>query len=305
MNRVLGAISAGLASAIAAGLAGFGAGLLVGRLRAPAPPPAPANPVRDAELDKHGHEKLYDAILATAGGAIDRARTGAQWIETAAAAIVGIYTGLLGFVFVTGDNPLPVRGLAPAVFLAASVALAAFYIAFLTRGRDLAMANVDIVPDSGRRLLAQAASYVEWISASVINRQAFLRGAVVSLAIGVLLLPLPFVSIPDKWAELMPGEFVVQQQTNEEAAADEDALLVLPDPQFTDEIPVELAEIAYQARVDAFVASLDKPPAPDDAAENYVAIWAAIFGAMIVAIVMVVSVTLDLIAWTRRRLFGG
>lgn len=302
MKRVSGAIGGWVWSAIVAALAVFGVGAWIGRRTAP-PPPAAAG--KDPALDKLGHEKLYEAMLATAGGAIDRARSGAQWVETAAAAIIGIYTGVLAAVFVGDSDPLPARGIVPAIFLATSVMLAAFYLAFLTRGRDVAMPNLDSVPDSARRLQAHVASYVEWISAAVTNRQAFLRGAVVSLAFGVLFLPLPFVSIPDRWAELLPGEFEAEVVTPEEAADDEDNLLVLPDPQFTDEVPVELAEIAYQARVDTFVAGLDMPATPNNAAENLFAVWATIFGALTVVIVMMITVILDWIRWIKGRVFGG
>lgn len=284
MNRLRGSVGNVLASIALGLLATFAAGFAAGRQTAAAPKPDPA---RDPALDKLGHEKLFESMLATAGGAIDRARSGAQWIETAAAAIIGIYTGIFGALFVVGTNPLPVRGIVPAIFLAASIVLAAFYLAFLTKGKDVGMPLIDVVPDSARRLQAHVSNYVEWISASVMNRREFLRGAVVSLAFGVLLLPLPFISVPDQWAVYLPGTFEVQDQTGEEAATNDDNLLVLPDPQqFTEEIPVELAEIAYQARVDAFVKASNQAPARNDDAENLFTIYLTGVGVAAVLLTM-------------------
>ena len=148
------------------------------------------------------------------------------------------------------------------------------------------MPLLDAVPDSARRLQAHVSNYVEWISASVMNRREYLRGAVMSLAVGVLLLPLPFVSVPDELAEWLPGDFKAQEQTSEEAAKDDDNLLVVPDPQFTDEIPVELAEIAYQARIDAFVKASSHGPAPNNDAENVLALYLAGLGVVAVLLTM-------------------
>ncbi len=149
------------------------------------------------------------------------------------------------------------------------------------------MPLLDAVPDSARRLQAHVSNYVDWVSASVMNRREFLRGAVMSLAFGVLLLPLPFISIPDEWVVWLPGDFEVEEQTNEEAAGDEEHLLVLPDPQFTDEIPVELADVAYQARVDAFVKASNQAPAANNDAENLFTVWATGLGVAAVALVMI------------------
>jgi hypothetical protein len=80
---------------------------------------------RDAERQKAAWDAEYalrktvhDTRLEVAKAAIERGRAGAEFVRNAAAAIVTLYTGILGVAFATsaGAERLPARGVAPAVF---------------------------------------------------------------------------------------------------------------------------------------------------------------------------------------------
>jgi hypothetical protein len=243
-------------------------------------PDEPTGPVPDEEFEKDFHKKLFDSFVETAAASVERSRNSAQFIQGAAIAISGLYTGALGLVFAVGTNPLPVRGVVPTVFLGAAIALAAFYLAFLTRGKSSDLGEPTDKLPSPNHALNDAVMFIDWIGEAVNRRAPFLRAAVVSLAIGVLLLPVPFVSIHTS--------AVAQDVTADDAA------LVVPEPQFdAPVVSVELAEIAYQARVDHYVASLEESAPADDRAENEVALWATVIGVVIVALTYIISADLD------------
>jgi hypothetical protein len=84
---------------------------------------------RTKELELRG--KYHEEMIKIAGGAIDRSRDSAKFVQTAAAAILTAYAALLGLVFSAEGRPLPVRGVYAAVFLGLAVALAVAYLAFV------------------------------------------------------------------------------------------------------------------------------------------------------------------------------
>src|SRR5947209_1464889 len=55
-------------------------------------------------------QKMQDTLASVAVAGIDRARAGAQFVETAAGAIGGFYTGILALIYVSGAA-LPARGI--------------------------------------------------------------------------------------------------------------------------------------------------------------------------------------------------
>ncbi len=77
-------------------------------------------------------QKLHETLYTVATGSIDRARSGAQFVQTAASAIGVLYTGVLAVIFVS-DTPVPARGFIPTLFLAASIGLATAYLAFVNK----------------------------------------------------------------------------------------------------------------------------------------------------------------------------
>jgi len=228
----------------------------------------PPKPERIEAVDAHAYTEFYDNKLEVSAGAIDRAQAAATFIQGAAAAVAALYTGAIGLIFVA-DNPLPWRGFVSTAFLAGAVVLAAFYIGFLTKGRLVGPPEFREQSDTLERLLILSQKFGEWTANTVRTRQAFLRAAVVSLAVGVLLLPLPFIEVPAS------------------TDAPDPAAITFPKPQF--EEPAELAMIVYQAQVDHFVDNDLKPAPESDEAENRIALGGvgvgviAVFGTLFIS----------------------
>jgi hypothetical protein len=147
----------------------------------------------DAELARGN--VVHDARLEVAKATIDRGRAGAEFVRNAAAAIVTLYTGVLGVAFAaTGDaTPLPSRGLVPAVFLGLAIACASAYAALLTRvpaaSAPVPHANLETFQE--RRLDA----FVAWVTQIALGRVYFLHASVLMLGVGVLFLPAAFLDI--------------------------------------------------------------------------------------------------------------
>ncbi|MBA3687860.1 MAG: hypothetical protein H0W81_03350 [Chloroflexi bacterium] len=175
------------------------------------------------------------------------------------------------------------------MFLAASIGFAAFYLAFLTRGREANLRETTDPVSSPKHALADATVFVGWVQEAVTRRVAFLRAAVVSLAIGVALLPLPFLSVADEWVQWLPGDIAAAQTSEQEAAA-ASSPLILPEPQFdADAWPAEVQAIAYQARVDRYLEALDKPAPATDGAENALALWTTVLGIVMVGLTFLLT----------------
>lgn len=202
-----------------------------------------------SELDKSTNQKLFELALGVSDKALERARAAGTFIQGAAAALGTLYTGILTFVFVAKDNPLPARGLIPTLFFALAVALAAFYAAFISQRGGLEQPATDEVtgddPLSDEvRMYMRVAWYVTWTDGMTRARQSFLRAAVVSLAVGVFLMPVPFFGVgstrdtgtDDKTANASPTPW--------------------PTPAFTG--PPELAAVLYDHQLDEFRAGADK-----------------------------------------------
>jgi superfamily II helicase len=83
----------------------------------------------ESELNKLFHQTVSDV----ARNSIERSRDSAKYVQTAAVAIAGLYSGLLGLVFSITSNPLPIRGVYATAFLGLAVALATAYLAFIKR----------------------------------------------------------------------------------------------------------------------------------------------------------------------------
>jgi hypothetical protein len=158
----------------------------------------------EAEAEAALNKAVHDARLEVAKAAIDRGQSGAEFVRNAAAAIVTLYTGVLGVTFATtkDETPFPARGLAPAVFLGLALVCASAYAALLTQAPQIAAPrpHSQLPVFQERRLNA----FVEWVSKIAMARVYFLHAAVISLGVGVLLLPVPFVAVAD-WVVLAIG----------------------------------------------------------------------------------------------------
>jgi len=139
-------------------------------------------------------EAAHAAYITTAQNSLASSLTRANYVITAAGSIVTLYTGLLALQFSPGGKtPLPARSIFPALFLGGAVAFATFYVAFL---RPIRTAT-ELLPSGlggdipQKRLLA----YMDWCFAGVLARAWSLRLAVISLALGLALLPVGFVQL--------------------------------------------------------------------------------------------------------------
>jgi hypothetical protein len=218
------------------------------------------------DLAKSFHQNIADV----AKGSIDRARDSAKFVQTAATAIATIYTGLLALVFSVTDNPLPLRGVYAGVFLGLSIALSTAYLAYLRK----APPPVSYAPGSSLTTLqlARTGFFMRWINATVNNRSWAIRASVISLAVGVMFVPMAFLtstrppSIPDApVAPTIPA-------TIAEPVADEAAALFAAQ--------VEGYSAAVEARSSAIkTASQAATATSDDEADlNWIATVLAVFG---------------------------
>lgn len=107
------------------------------------------------------------------------------------------YTGVLGLAFATTEHgePLPARGVASAIFLGLALAFASAYAALLARTppppAPTPHAQLEVFQE--RRLNA----FVDWVSSIAFGRLYFLHASVISLGLGVLFLPAPFLDVSD------------------------------------------------------------------------------------------------------------
>jgi hypothetical protein len=168
---------------------------------------------------EHAHDlalrvELFKAYLDVAKGASERAKAAAQFVQTAASAVGTIYAGVLALAF-KAEVPavrLTPRALAAAVFLGLAIAGATWFLAFLTRGRPVA--GPELTGDFEGSQIARLNAFIQWSSELAVRRVSFLRAAVISLAVGIALLPVPFIDpawLPDSqvyWMSLL-GVLVV------------------------------------------------------------------------------------------------
>ena len=115
-------------------------------------------------------------------------------MQGAATAVSGAYVGVLGLTYAVAQNKiLPIRGMIPTLFFGLAIFLAAVYVSFVTRPKD-----VPGLPTDGSlydKQLQRRNTFVVWVSDATFRRRKFLQASVISLGIGAILLPLPFVNI--------------------------------------------------------------------------------------------------------------
>ena len=118
-------------------------------------------------------------------------RSGAEFVEKAAAGILAVYSAVLGVVFSVSDKaPLPVRGLIPAIFLALALVLAAFFLA-LPKGIVKVGTPADTVTDPREWF----EDFTVFVAKVVYVRSNYLNAALVALMWGAVFLPAPFISV--------------------------------------------------------------------------------------------------------------
>ncbi len=184
--------------------------------------------LRDADFASL--QKYYDTYVDVAKGSLDRAKSGAEAVRTAAAAIGTIYAAILALAF-SVNKPLPPRGLIPALFLGIAIVMSTAYVAFLMR-------DPRVVPWAAGRASTRASmrerttSLLEWISQNVYYKRYALRTSVIALGFGVAFLPVAFISLGSGTAPT-PSEASLQAWPGTPTAVSDPAL----------------QEILYQAQV--------------------------------------------------------
>ena len=142
-------------------------------------------------------KSVHDAYISVASDSLQRALQRGTFVVTASSAVVTLYTGILGVRFATGkgNQLIPARGLIPALYLGAAIALSAAYVAFLKS----TTVNISLLPSGIGADVAEARlqTFIFWTTSGVLDRSWAIRGAVGALALGAATLPLPFLSISD------------------------------------------------------------------------------------------------------------
>ncbi|HXA73393.1 MAG TPA: hypothetical protein VNV83_04050 [Acidimicrobiales bacterium] len=142
-------------------------------------------------------KSVHDAYISVASDSLQRALQRGTFVVTAASAVVTLYTGILGVRFATGKGSqlIPARGLIPALYLGAAIALSAAYVAFLKSST----VNIALLPSGIGADVAEARlrTFLFWTTSGVLNRSWAIRSAIGALALGAATLPLPFLSISD------------------------------------------------------------------------------------------------------------
>lgn len=145
----------------------------------PTPPVTPPPPPEDS---------FYLAAYEVTKASVTRARAGAEWVEKAATGILALYSGALTVSFSVTDNPLPLRGVIPAVFLAMALVFAAFYLGFPSQWTSIS-------PPQESTKQAWFAEFGRWMEELVNRRTNYLRASLVALAFGAVFLPAAFVHV--------------------------------------------------------------------------------------------------------------
>ncbi|WP_030527376.1 hypothetical protein LG324_09315 [Phycicoccus jejuensis] len=225
----------------------------------------------DRAADLASLQAFATSLTTLAVGAVDRARSGADTVQKASAAIVTIYTGILGFVFVASDNPLPTRGVLAPVFLGAAVVLSTAYLAYVD-GREASTRGPEAVGGVEPKVLARVNATVAAASAISTRRSYALRASVVALGVGLVYIVLPFVDLGSARA------------ATPSAVA---SLPAWPTPAVSS--PVELGAVVYEAQVAEVAASrtsaLEAASLPPDVDDSGVV--ALLFLAGLAAVVVV------------------
>ncbi len=149
-------------------------------------------------------QAVNSAYLDVGKASVERATTRANFVQGAATAIGAAYVAVLGLSFAASKGqPLPARGVFPTFFLGLAIFLAAAYLSFITRPEDLPE-----IPATGLLAVDQKLrrnTFLMWTRQITLQRRQFLQASVISLGVGVLLLPLPYLSVSDKLAAIFAG----------------------------------------------------------------------------------------------------
>lgn len=157
------------------------------------------NSRRDAAMaaDDALRKDIQAAYIAVMQGSLDRSVKRAEFLNTAAAAIATAYSAILGLVYSAKEHRLSPWALPPVIFLALAFVFGLIYVSFISRKTE----DRILIPSGIGGELAEnrLEDFLEWVSHGVLRRAWALRAAVISVAVGVALLPLPFVDLDNSY----------------------------------------------------------------------------------------------------------
>ena len=212
---------------------------------------------------------FYTTLLQTTTASIERSRSSGQLVQTAATAVGGFYTAVIGVSFSVTDHPISARALLPVVFLALAIVGSMVYLSYPTTGAE----TPGLVFSTSRteRMRREAATYTAIVTEYTRRRGYYVRAAIVALAMAVVLMPAPFVNDPKPQPEA--------------AVVGTDPQLP-PAPSVTSDAEASLAAIRYQAEIDQYLAA----QAPMSAAQENWPWWAS--GALAAGLALTILVPL-------------
>lgn len=145
-----------------------------------------------AAADGRFEDAYYGAIRAR----LDQSRAAAEVVQRAAAAIGALYGAGLGVVFSVTDNPLPARGVVPLIFLGCAIVMSTVYLAW---GGGEKQPGATEPPGEAADALERGQRSIQMFSAVVSEfnrrRRRYLRGSILALSLGLVLMPVPFIAI--------------------------------------------------------------------------------------------------------------
>ncbi len=197
-------------------------------------------------------DQFYKEVFAGLSSSVERARSVAETVQKASAAIATLYGAGIGVSFSVSDGPLPVRGVIPLVFLGLAVVCSTAYLAWIPDRRsqiDSTQPEAQSLPVLRQR--AYADEYTVYVWRQVTRQASIMRASVVALALGLAFVPAPFVEISTEVAP--PG-------VEDEAAAPADEsdgveLSAWPGPELVEGLDPEVGA-ALMAEVAGEVAAL-------------------------------------------------
>jgi len=151
-------------------------------------------------------QAVYTAYVDVTKGQLDRAQARAEFVQTAAAAVGTLYTGVLAFTAfgkgtttgatgsgAAGLSTLPTQGIIAPIFLGLAIVCATGYLAYFRDpskdpSADGAREAAETTPDDFLEGL------IEWTNLLVGQRTDMLRMAIISFAYGVVTLSLAFIA---------------------------------------------------------------------------------------------------------------
>jgi hypothetical protein len=191
---------------------------------------------RRKEFPTASHESrvaIEAAQIEVTKGGVERSRDSAKQIQVAASAIATLYTGTAALVFsIEKDQPLPIRGVIPVVFLGTAIVFATLYLAWI--GPGISVRPFPLGIDATQLRVDRAKWFNDWVSVGVLRRAWALRLATLALAAGLVFLPAAFISV---------------SSSNDEEAAGTEAADVIEWPA-TPTDDAKLEEILFTAKVE-------------------------------------------------------